>query len=82
MFVALPKADWGMEGPRRAQDGPGKRPAGRRGGCIITFLQLFYSVFMMSVYPALWLIDFALTGYQHWEVRKTTIFLVFWCRAC
>ena len=25
----------GREGTRRAHDGPGERPAGRRGGCII-----------------------------------------------
>ena len=70
------------EGPRRAQDGPGERPAGRRGGCRISILQLFYSVFMMSVYPALRLMELTLEGCQHREVRQTIIFIVFWRCPC
>ena len=70
IFVALPKADWGMEGPSRAQAGPGERPAGRRGGCNIAILWLFYRIFVMSVYLALLLIELTFKGHQHREVAK------------
>ena len=84
MFDALRQAVWGREGPRGAPDGPGERPAGRRGGCRIAFLLLFYSVFMMSVYPAPWLIDSELGGAHGWSgfglKLRTSIFFVFYSR--
>ena len=79
---ALRQAACGRESPRRAQDGPGERPAGRRGGCRITLLQLFYSLFMMSIHPALWLIVLALDRIPIWRCTKSTIIIVFWRRPC
>ena len=51
-FYVLADVDLGREGPRGAQDGPGERPAGRRGGCRITFSLWFYSGFTISKHPA------------------------------
>ena len=70
IFDALAEADWGREVPRGAQDGPGERPSGRRGGCRIRFSHGFYRVFMISVHPAFWISELTLKGHQHREVAK------------
>ena len=81
---ALRQAAWGRESLRGAPDGTGERPAGRRGGCRIVILQLFYSVFMMSVYPALWLIDSELRCAHGWSgvglKSRTSILVAFYIK--
>ena len=79
----LCERQFGAEGgPKRALDGPGERPAGRRGGCRVTFLLGVYNVSMVSVLPALWLIDSELGGAHGWSgvglKLRTPILFVFY----